>query len=90
MFVGCEQIEDYYMGYQFKIGKNSEIPLPEEFCKGLDIKIGDILICEIIRNTHSLSLKKHCNQALTDDDIAVAGDLTRVVPYDPKQKANAY
>jgi len=77
------------MGYQFNVGKNNEIQLPDEFCEGLDIKIGDILICEIMPNTHSLSLKKHCNQALTDDDIAVVGNLTRVIPYDPKQKANA-
>jgi bifunctional DNA-binding transcriptional regulator/antitoxin component of YhaV-PrlF toxin-antitoxin module len=77
------------LDYQYTVGKNNEIPLPDEFCEGLDIKIGDILICENIRNTHSLSLKKHGNQALSDDDIALAGNLTRVVPYNKEQEINA-
>jgi hypothetical protein len=77
------------LDYQYTVGKNNEIPLPDKFCEGLDIKIGDILICEIIGNTHSLSLKKNCNQELSDYEIALAGNLTRVVPYSPEAEISA-
>ena len=75
------------MSYQVKIGKNREIPLSDDICNELEIIIGDILICEAIVDSSSISMKKHSNQTLSDDDIALAGNLTRVIPYDPEQEA---
>lgn len=77
------------MSYQFRIGKNNEIPLPDKIFDDLEIKIGDILIFEIIDNTRSFSLKKHCNQALSDDDIASSENLARVVPYAPEAEISS-
>lgn len=72
------------MSYQVKVGKSNEIPLPSNICKELEITIGDILICEVIADLSSISMKKHCNQELSDDEIASAGNLTRVIPYNPE------
>jgi bifunctional DNA-binding transcriptional regulator/antitoxin component of YhaV-PrlF toxin-antitoxin module len=77
------------MGYQFKVGKNNEVPLPDDICDDLDIKIGDILICEVAANSSSISMKKHCDQTLSDDDITSAGNLTRVIPYFAEHSAAA-
>jgi bifunctional DNA-binding transcriptional regulator/antitoxin component of YhaV-PrlF toxin-antitoxin module len=77
------------MGYLFKVGKNNEVPLPDDICDELDIKIGDILICEVAENSSSISMKKHCDQTLSDDVINSAGNLTRVIPYFPEQDATA-
>lgn len=74
--------------YQFRVGKNHEVPLPDDICEELDIKIGDILICEAVQGSPSISMKKHNDQALSDDDIATAGNLTRVVPYTPESDIN--
>jgi len=77
------------MGYQFKVGKNHEILLPDDICDQLDIKIGEILICEVSENSSSISMKKHSDQALSDDEIFSAGNLTRVISYDLEQEDNA-
>ena len=74
------------MGYQFKVGKNHEIPLPDDICDQLDVKINDILICEVDANKSSISMKKHSNQALSDDEVVSSGNLTRVIYYDPEQE----
>lgn len=71
------------MSYQVKVGKNREIPLPEKICQDLEIKIGDILICESAEDSSRVVLKKYVNQSLTDVEIASAGNLTRVIPYTP-------
>lgn len=67
------------MNYQVKLGENNEIPLPDDLCSELDIKIGDILLCEVVENSSKLVMTKHSNQTLSDADIASAGNLTRVI-----------
>ena len=67
---------------EFTIGKNNEIPLPDDICEQLGIENGDILKCEAIQNSGSLTLIKHDNQSLTDEEITDSGNLTRVIPYD--------
>lgn len=67
------------MNYQVKLGENNEIPLPDNLCSELDIKIGDILFCEVVENSSKLVMTKHSNQTLSDADIASAGNLTRVI-----------
>lgn len=68
------------MNYQVTLGENNEIPLPDDLCSELDIKIGDILLCEVVENSSKLVMTKHSNQTLSDADIASAGNLTRVIP----------
>lgn len=75
------------MSYQVKIGKNNEILLPEGLCNELEIEVGDILICEVVVSSPAISMKKHSNQSLTDDEITAAGNLTRVFSCDPEQDA---
>lgn len=72
------------MSYQVKIGKNREIPIPDDICNELDFNIGDILSCEAISDSSAISISKHCDQTLSDDDIASAGNLTRVIIYTPE------
>lgn len=72
------------MNYQVKVGKDHEISLPDNICKDLEITIGDILICEASADRSSILMRKHCNQKLSDDEIASAGNLTRVIPYSPE------
>lgn len=72
------------MSYQVQIGKNNEILLPEDLCNVLEIEVGDILICEVAVSSPAISMKKHSNQALTDDEITAAGNLTRVFSYGPE------
>lgn len=70
------------MSYTVKLGKNAEVPLPDSICKELGIAVGDILICEKMSDHSSISMVKHSNQALSDDEVAAAGNLTRVFSYD--------
>lgn len=69
------------MSYQVKIGKLNQILIPDELCNELKLKVGDILICETTVGSSAISMSKHCNQALSDDDIAAAGNLTRVISF---------
>lgn len=71
------------MSYRAKLGKDDEIPLPDKLCSELGIKIGDILICESADDSSTISLKKHINQELSDEEIAASGNLTRVIQYKP-------
>ncbi|WP_233081170.1 hypothetical protein [Rheinheimera soli] len=73
------------MSYQFKIGKNGEIPIPDDICNELDFNVGDILFCEAIADSSAISISKHCDQTLSDDEISESGNLTRVIPYDSGQ-----
>lgn len=72
------------MSYQVKIGKNGEIPIPDDICNELDFNVGDILFCEAIADSSSISISKYCDQTLSDDDIASTGNLARVIPYEPE------
>mgnify|MGYP005847338339 CR=1 FL=1 len=72
------------MSYQAIIGKNNEVALPDKLCSDLEIKIGDILIFEAAVNSSAITMSKHCDQTLSDDDVASAGNLARVFPYDPE------
>ncbi|HAK16164.1 MAG TPA: hypothetical protein DCM65_07915 [Acinetobacter junii] len=67
------------MNYQVKLCENNEIPLPDDLCSELDIKIGDILFCKVVGKSSKLVITKHSNQTLSDADIASAGNLTRVI-----------
>lgn len=68
------------MAYQTKLGNNNEIPLPDELCVQLNFNIGDILLCEKGYSPQALVLSKHIDQTLSDDDIASAGNLARIIP----------
>ena len=69
------------MSYQVKLWNFNQIPIPDELCNELKIKVGDILICEITVGSSAISMSKHCNQALTDDEITAAGNLTCVISF---------
>lgn len=68
------------MSYQVIIGKNNEVALSDELCRKLEIKVGDILIFETSVDSSAITMSKHCDQTLTDDDIVSAGNLARVFP----------
>ena len=72
------------MSYQITIGKNNEIALPDDLCDEIQVKVGDILICEATMAPPALTMKKHCDQTLSDDDIAAAGNLARIFAYATK------
>ncbi|ENM3782631.1 hypothetical protein QMW93_003709 [Vibrio cholerae] len=69
------------MNYPVKIGENNEIPLPDELCSELDIKVGDILFCEVVEKSSKIVMTKHNDQTLSDAEIASAGNLTRVFSW---------
>lgn len=69
------------MRYQIKIGKNNQIPLPDELCRELGINLGDILFCKLIENSTKIEMTKHIDQTLSDAEIASEGNLARVTPY---------
>ena len=68
------------MNYRCQINDEGLIPLPDMICNDLGIQVGDVLICEAANNPSKLVLKKHADQTLTDDEIALAGNLSRVIP----------
>lgn len=72
------------MGYQVKIGKNNEVALPNELCYKLEIDVGDIVIFESAVDSPAITISKHCDQTLSDDDVAAAGNLARVFPCVPE------
>lgn len=69
------------VGYQINVGKNNEIALPDELCNKMQVTIGDILIFESAVDSSAITMGKHCDQTLSDEDIAVAGNLARIFPY---------
>lgn len=75
------------MGNRVIIGKNNEVVLPDNLCNDLEIKIGDILIFESAADSSATIMSKHCDQTLSDDEIAAAENLARVVPFTLKQEA---
>lgn len=58
------------------------VTLPDVICSELGFQLGDILIREVTDNASKLTLRKHRVQTLTDDEIALAGNLTRVIPLE--------
>lgn len=77
------------MSHIVQLGENGLVPLPDELCAELGIEIGDILICEVTSDTPAISMTKHHIQTLSDSDIAAAGNLARVIPYNPEQESSA-
>lgn len=69
--------------YQVTIGKNNQIPIPENICMELGINLGDILICKLAENATQIQMTKHEDQTLSDAEIASAGNLTRIISYIP-------
>ena len=69
------------VSYQVKVGKNNQIPLPDDICRDLGINLGDILICKLAENSTQIEMTKHVDQTLSDTEIASVGNLTRVIPF---------
>ena len=64
--------------YRMTIGNQCELPLPNEYCTKLGIDIGDILAFSTTENG-GLSIEKHSDQTLSDDEIHHSGYLSRVI-----------
>jgi len=67
------------MNYNVNILKDNVLPLPDAMCSELGFAVGDILICEMDKNRSQMSMSKHTDQTLTDEQISAAGNLTRVI-----------
>ncbi len=74
------------MSYSVKIINNNLLPLPDTLCAELGFVVGDILFCEFDKDRSEMRMVKHTNQALTDEQIAAAGNLTRVIKIDSSIK----
>jgi len=72
------------MSYTVEIKKDGLLLLPDRLCSQLGFEVGDVLICELAAERSELLLKKHINQSLSDTQIAAAGNLTRVIAYEPE------
>jgi hypothetical protein len=70
------------MTYRFQMNDERLVTLPDVICSELGFQLGDILIREVTDNASKLTLRKHRVQTLTDDEIALAGNLTRVIPLE--------
>uniref|UniRef100_A0A486XGJ7 Uncharacterized protein n=1 Tax=Rheinheimera sp. BAL341 TaxID=1708203 RepID=A0A486XGJ7_9GAMM len=70
------------MSYTVEITKDNLIPVPDALCAELGFAVGDILVCAIDKDRSEISMTKHIDQTLTDEQILVAGDLTRVVSHE--------
>ena len=70
------------MTYQFQMNDERLVPLTGVICSALGFHVGNILICEVTDNASKLALRKHIVQTLTDDEIALSGNLTRVIPFE--------
>lgn len=70
------------MTHRFQMNDERLVPLTDAICSELGFQVGDILICEVSDDASKLTLRKHSDQTLTDDEIALAGNLTRVIPLD--------
>ncbi|MDP5130084.1 MAG: hypothetical protein NWQ54_04335 [Paraglaciecola sp.] len=67
------------MNYNVKIIKNNIIPVPDALCAELGFSVGDILVCVMDKDRSEISMTKHSDQALTDEQISAVRNLTRVV-----------
>jgi hypothetical protein len=73
------------MNYNVNILKDNVLPLPDTLCSELGFAVGDILICEMDKSRSQISMSKHTDQTLTDEQILVAGNLTRVISISTKE-----
>lgn len=73
------------MRYIVKIQKDNIVPLPDDLFSELKLAIGDILVCEIDAERTISRMEKHTDQTLTDEQIAAAGNLTRVVSFSSEE-----
>ncbi|GAB2917150.1 hypothetical protein [Rheinheimera gaetbuli] len=71
------------MSHQVKVSKNNQIQLPNNLCIELGINLGDILFCELAEDSSKIVMTKHIDQSLGDAEIESAGNLTRVIPFEP-------
>ncbi|GGW57710.1 hypothetical protein [Alishewanella tabrizica] len=69
------------MSYRVKIGRHNEVELPDALCQALGVKIGDIMVFEASPDSQALTVTKHNDQTLTDDQIAAAKNLSRIIPH---------
>ncbi|WP_445426029.1 hypothetical protein [Alishewanella sp. HL-SH06] len=67
------------MSYTVEITKDNLIPIPDTLCAELGFTVGDILVCAMDKDRAEISMKKHSDQTLTDEQISAAGNLTRLV-----------
>lgn len=67
------------MSYTVEITKDNLIPVPDALCAELGFAVGDILVCVVDKERSEISMAKHGDQTLTDEQILAAGNLTRVV-----------
>jgi len=67
------------MSYTVKMLKDNILPLPDALCSELGFAVGDILICEMDKSRSEMRMVKHADQTVTDEQIAAAGNLTRVI-----------
>lgn len=74
------------MSYRVTLGHHNEVQLPDALCQELGIEIGDIMVFGAHPDSESLIVTKHGDQTLTDDEIAAAGNLSRVIPYAPEHE----
>lgn len=67
------------MNYTVEITNNNLIAVPDALCAELGFEVGDILVCVIDKDRSEISMVKHIDQTLSDEQILAAGNLTRVV-----------
>lgn len=73
------------MSYTVEIIQNNILPLPDALCDELGFQIGDILIFKINKTRSEIILEKHDDQSLSDEQIIDAGNLARVLPFQPDE-----
>lgn len=67
------------MNYTVEITNNNLIPVPDALCAELGFAVGDILKCVMDKDRSEISMVKHIDQTLSDEQILAAGNLTRVI-----------
>jgi hypothetical protein len=67
------------MNYTVEISNDNLISLPDDLCAELSFEVGDILICVMDKERSKISMIKHIDQTLSDEQILAAGNLTRVI-----------
>ncbi|MEJ6496833.1 hypothetical protein [Pseudoalteromonas lipolytica] len=68
------------------VGKNGAIPLPpdDDLNEENKLKIGDILLCTLMKDKRSIKLEKFLDQSLNDEQIKAHGCLCRVEELNPE------
>jgi hypothetical protein len=73
------------MSYTVEIMQKNILPLPDSLCAELGFQSGDILIFKINKTRSEIILQKHDDQSLSDEQIFDAGNLARVIPFQPDE-----